>query len=64
MCFGSTPDIPEQKPLQPAKEPDSMAARRKAKQAGGLAPAGSILTGPNGAPITQANKGTNTVLGA
>ena len=62
MCT-STPRIPAPPPPpQEAKQPDSMAARRKQRQMNGMGP-GTVLTSPSGVATSGLNLGGSTVLG-
>lgn len=61
MCM-STPKIPEVKPLQEIKQPDSVNLKDSARRnRSGAMSGGSLLTGPSG--IAAAPTGKSTLLG-
>ena len=60
MCL-STPEIPEVKPLQEVKQPDSVNLTDKAKRNRAGIVGGSLLTGPSG--VASAPTGKSTLLG-
>ena len=64
MCM-SKPNIPKVEappPVQDAKQPDSLEARRRQRQMTGQGP-GTALTGPSGVATSGLNLGGTTVLG-
>lgn len=61
MCL-SAPDIPPPPPPpQEAKQPDTLAERRKQRKVG--MGGGSLLTGPSGIATAAQNTGGATLLG-
>ncbi len=63
MCL-STPSVPKTgPPPQAAKEPDTLAERKKRQTATQKAGGGSILTGPSGVSNQSLNTGGSTILG-
>ena len=60
--LNNAPDeIPTPPALQEAKDPDSMALRRKAR--GGQMAGGTLLTSPRGVSLNSMNTGGTTLLG-
>lgn len=60
MCMSSPSIPPPPPPPQEAKAPDSMAARRKTRPAGGM---GTMLTGPSGVSSGALSTGGTSLLG-
>jgi hypothetical protein len=60
MCMSSPNIPPPPPPPQEAKAPDSMAARRKTRPAGGM---GTMLTGPSGVSSGALSTGGTSLLG-
>ena len=62
LNLNNAPDeIPVPPALQEAKDPDSMALRRKAR--GGQMAGGTLLTSPRGVSLNSMNTGGTTLLG-
>ena len=62
MCM-SSPNMPAPPPQpQESKQPDSMATRRKQRQAAGMG-GGTMLAGSGGVPAGSLNTGGTTLLG-
>lgn len=60
MSSSKTPPPPP--PPQEVKQPDSMAVRRRQRQATGMA-SGTMLTGPAGLPAGSYSTGGTSLLG-
>ena len=60
MCMSSPSIPPPPPPPQEAKAPDTMAARRKTRPAGGM---GTMLTGPSGVSSGALSTGGTSLLG-
>jgi hypothetical protein len=59
----SSPNIPSPPPPpQEAKQPDSMAVRRRQRQGSGMA-SPTLLTGPGGVPSSGYSTGGTSLLG-
>lgn len=62
MCMSSSKTPPPPPPPQEVKQPDSMAVRRRQRQATGMA-SGTMLTGPAGLPAGSYSTGGTSLLG-
>lgn len=62
MCMSSPNIPPPPPPPQEVKQPDSMAVRRRQRQAAGMA-SGTMLTGPSGVAANSYSTGGTSLLG-